>query len=234
METLLICLLLLYNTWLVTYILFGRRKKRDTPPEERPQAKPPKDEDGIVGKSRFKMESRTPISAKPESNTSTSVEGEDITDIAATFADEEDETPSARLPDDKLDEAFTDIRISDVPVEYVDDDGREPTPAKRYATGASFEEIGEAIKVADNPTATPKERKQAGQVFSEMEGNELFNRMIESSPDRAKRITGLMDEILNQPIFGEGEAVKVSVQPQNKTEVEIPADISGFDIGDFV
>lgn len=225
---------MLYNAWLVTYILFGRRKKTDVPPEERPQTKPPKDEGGIVGKSRFKMENRTPISAKPEPNTSTSVEGEDITDIAATFADEEDETPSARLPDDKLDEAFTDIRISDVPVEYVDDDGREPTPTKRYATGATFEEIGEAIKVADNPSAALKERKQAGRVFSEMKDNEFYNKLIENNPERETKIKGLMDEISNQPISGEGEAVGVSVHPQNKAEVKVPADISGFDIRDFV
>lgn len=225
---------MLYNAWLVTYILFGRRKKTDAPPEERPQTKPPKDEGGIVGKSRFKMENRTPISAKPKPNTSTSVEGEDITDIAATFADEEDETPSARLPDDKLDEAFTDIRISDVPVEYVDDDGREPTPTKRYATGATFEEIGEAIKVADNPSAALKERKQAGRVFSEMKDNEFYNKLIENNPERETKIKGLMDEISNQPISGEGEAVGVSVHPQNKAEVKVPADISGFDIRDFV
>lgn len=225
---------MLYNAWLVTYILFGRRKKTDAPPEERPQTKPPKDEGGIVGKSHFKMESRTPISAKPEPNTSTSVEGEDITDIAVTFADEEGEIPSARLPDDKLDEAFTDIRISDVPVEYVDDDGREPTPTKRYATGATFEEIGEAIKVADNPSAALKERKQAGRVFSEMKDNEFYNKLIENNPERETKIKGLMDEISNQPISGEGEAVGVSVHPQNKAEVKVPADISGFDIRDFV
>lgn len=225
---------MLYNAWLVTYILFGRRKKTDAPPEERPQTKPPKDEGGIVGKSHFKMESRTPISAKPEPNTSTSVEGEDITDIAVTFADEEGEIPSARLPDDKLDEAFTDIRISDVPVEYVDDDGREPTPTKRYATGATFEEIGEAIKVADNPSAALKERKQAGRFFSEMKDNEFYNKLIENNPERETKIKGLMDEISNQPISGEGEAVEVSVHPQNKTEVKVPDDISGFDIRDFV
>lgn len=225
---------MLYNAWLVTYILFGRRKKTDAPPEESPQTKPPKDEGGIVGKSRFKMENRTPISAKPKPNTSTFVEGEDITDIAATFADEEDETPSARLPDDKLDEAFTDIRISDVPVEYVDDDGREPTPTKRYATGATFEEIGEAIKVADNPSAALKERKQAGRVFSEMKDNEFYNKLIENNPERETKISGLMDEISNKPISGEGEAVGVSVHPQNKAEVKVPADISGFDIRDFV
>lgn len=231
METLLICLLLLYNAWLVTYILFGRRKKNDALVEDRPPTKPPKREDGIVGKSHFKMGGKPPITANEPPSTAIEPEGEVITDIAATFADEEEETSSARLPDDKVDEAFEDIRSSDVPQEYEDD---EQPISGQYATGASFEEIGGALKVADDPSATPQERKQAGQVFSEMEGNTLFNQIIESSPDRARKIMGLMDENLNKPISGEGEAVKVSVHPPNKTEVKVPDDISGFDIRDFV
>lgn len=233
MEILLICLLLLYNAWLVTYILFGRKKRDNTVAEERPPFKPPKREDGIVGKSRFKMEGKPPITANTPPSTAIEPEGEDITDIAVTFADENEETPSARLPDDRLDEAFEDIRISDVPQEY-DEDEQERAAARGYATGASFEEIGAAIKVADNPSATPQERKQAGQVFSEMKDNEFYNKLIENNPERENKIKGLMDEISNKPISGEGEAVGVSVHPQNKAEVKVPADISGFDIRDFV
>ena len=233
MEILLICLLLLYNAWLVTYILFGRKKRDNTVAEERPPFKPPKREDGIVGKSRFKMEGKPPITANTPPSTAIEPEGEDITDIAVTFADENEETPSARLPEDKLDEAFEDIRISDVPQEY-DEDEQERAAARGYATGASFEEIGAAIKVADNPSATPQERKQAGQVFSEMKDNEFYNKLIENNPERENKIKGLMDEISNKPISGEGEAVGVSVHPQNKAEVKVPADISGFDIRDFV
>lgn len=179
------------------------------------------------------MEGKPPITANPPPSTAIKPEGEDITDIAITFADEEEETPSARLTDDKLDEAFEDIRISDIPQEY-DEDEQERAATRGYATGASFEEIGAAIKVADNPSATPQERKQAGQVFSEMEGNTLFNQIINSSPDRARQISGLMDEISNKPISGEGEAVGVSVHSPNKAEVKVPADISRFDIRDFV
>lgn len=231
METLLICLLLLYNAWLVTYILLGRRQKSSTETEEKPSVKPPETVNDIVGKSLFKMEVKTPQATIPEPQAAKPDEGEDVADIAVTFADGKEETPPARLSDDELDEAFTDIRITDVPVQYAEDD-EERTPGKAYATGASFEEIGEAVKVADNPKATTEERKRAGQVFSEMEGNELFNKMIQSNPERAKKIMGLMDEISNKPISGEGEAVGVSVHPRNKTEV--PADISGFDIRNFV
>lgn len=233
METILICLLL-YNAWLVSYILLGRRQKDAPATTERPPAKPPRRDEGIVGKSLFKMEVKTPQATIPEPQAAKPDEDEDVTDIAVTFADGKDETPAARLPDDKLDEAFTDIRITDVPVEYAEDEEEKRTTGRRYATGASFEEIGEAVKIADNPAATAEERKRAGQVFSEMEGNELFNKMIGSNAERAKRITGLMDEISGKTISGEGKAIGNVVHPQNKTGVEMPADISGFDIRDFV
>lgn len=234
MEILLICLLLLYNAWLVSYILSGKRQKDAPAAAERPPMNPTRQDDGIVGKSLFKMEVKAPQATIPEPQAAKPDEGEDVPDIAVTFADGKDETPPARLPDDKLDEAFTDIRITDVPVEYAEGEEEKLKTGRQYATGASFEEIGEALKVADNPAATTEERKRAGQVFSEMEGNELFNKMIGSNAQRAKRITGLMDEISNKPISGEGEAVGISVHPRIKTGVEVPADISGFDIRDFV
>lgn len=234
METLLICLLLLYNAWLVSYILSGKRQKDAPAAAERPPMKPTRQDDGIVGKSLFKMEVKAPQATIPEPQAAKPDEGEDVTDIAVTFADGKDETPPARLPDDKLDEAFTDIRITDVPVEYAEGEEEKQRTGRQYATGASFEEIGEALKVADNPTATTEERKRAGEIFSEMKDNELYNKLMANSPERAKRITGLMDEISNKPISGEGEAVGVSVHPRNKTGVEMPADISGFDIRDFV
>lgn len=234
METLLICLLLLYNAWLVSYILLGKRQKDTSAATERPPAKPPRRDEGIVGKSLFKMEVKTPQATIPEPQAAKPDEGEDVTDIAVTFADGKDETPAARLPDDKLDEAFTDIRITDVPVEYAEGEKEKQRTGRHYATGASFEEIGEAVKTADNPTATAEERKRAGEIFSEMKDNELYNKLMANSPERAKRITGLMDEISGKTISGEGKAIGNVVHPQNKTGVEMPADISGFDIRDFV
>lgn len=232
METVLICLLLLYNAWLVSYILSGRQQKSNPQVEDKPPAKPPQKSDDIVGKSLFKMETREPTTAIPTPQAATEIESEEVADIAVTFADDKSEASPARIPDNELDEAFTDIRIEDIPVEYADDDEGERTPAKRYATGASFEEIGEAVKVADNSSATADERKRAGQIFSEMEGNALFERIIESSPEWAKKITGLMDEVSGKSISGEGKEVGNAVHPQNT--LEVPADISGFDIRDFV
>ena len=232
MEILLICLLLLYNAWLVNYILFGKRQKSTAVAEEKPPVKPPETVEDILGKSKFKIKPKVPQATILEPQAATPPEDEEVTDIAVTFADGRDEQPEARLPDDKLDEAFSDIRMTDVPVGYAEDDEGERIPDKRFATGASFEEIGEAVNIADNPKATKEQRKRAGQVFSEMEGNELFSKMIQGNPERAKRITGLMDEISGKTISGEGKVVGNVVHPQNTAEA--PADISGFNIRDFV
>lgn len=232
MEIVLICLFLLYNGWLVTYILSGRQQKSSSQAEEKPPAKTPQKADDIVGKSLFKMQTKVPQTSMQEPQAAKDEEGEEVTDIAVTFADDKSEAPPARIPDDELDEAFTDIRIEDIPVEYVDDDEGERTPVKRYATGASFEEIGNAVNIADNPAATADERKRAGMVFSEMKDSEFYNKLIENSPERAKKITGLMDEVSGKSISGEGKAAGNVVRPQNT--LEVPADISGFDIRDFV
>lgn len=232
MEIVLICLLLLYNGWLVTYILSGRQQKSSSQAEEKPPAKTPQKADDIVGKSLFKMQTKVPQTSMQEPQAAKDEEGEEVTDIAVTFADDKSEAPPARIPDDELDEAFTDIRVEDIPVEYVDDDEGERTPVKRYATGASFEEIGNAVNIADNPAATADERKRAGVVFSEMKDSEFYNKLIENSPERAKKITGLMDEVSGKSISGEGKAAGNVVRPQNT--LEVPADISGFDIRDFV
>lgn len=234
MQTLLICLLILYNLWLVRYILSEKRQQNTPQSGGKPPSKPAQKSDGIVGKSLFKMETKVPQASIPEPQAAKQAEGEEVDDIDITFAAgimQTEKPSSARLPDDKLDEAFDDIRSTDVPQEY-DEDDEQRVPTKMFASGSSFEEIGEAMSIADNPNATANERKRAGQIFSEMEGSEITNKIIESHPKLADKITRLMDEISQKPISGEGEAEGNVVQPRNITEV--PADISGFDIRDFV
>lgn len=230
METLLICLLLVYNAYLVFYLLHDKQKqcKEDVSPP----IKPTEEVEDIVGKSLFKMEMKTPLAPKQMPQAATSAEGEEIMDINITFADETDQPTPARLPDDKLDEAFTHILISDVALAYEENETEDELLTTGFATGVSFEEIGEAIKTANDPTAASVENHRAGQVFSELEGNELFNQLIKSSSSRSKKITELMDYFLSNSISRDGDIAGEVVQLQYTTE--IPTDISGFDIRDFV
>ena len=233
METLLICLLLVYNAYLVFYLL--REKKQENNQrgnDTSPPIKPAKEVEDIVGKSLFKMVMKTPLAPKQTPQAATSAEGEEITDIDITFADETDQPTPARLPDDKLDEAFTHIQISDVPLAYEENETEDEVPTTGFATGVSFEEIGEAMIVANSPGATEDENHRAGQVFTELEGNELFNQLIKSSSIRSNKITELMDYFLSHSISRDGDIAGEVVQLQYTTE--IPTDISGFDIRDFV
>ena len=233
METLLICILLVYNAYLVFYLL--REKKQESNQQRSdalPPIKPTEEVENIVGKSLFKMEMKTPLATKQTPQAATPIESEEITDIDITFADETDNPIPARLPDDKLDEAFTHIQISDVAFEYGENETEDEQPITGFATGVSFEEIGEAMIIAKNPTATEDESHRAGQVFTELEGNELFNQLIKSSSTRSKKITELMDYFLSHSISRDRDITGEVVQLQYTTE--IPTDISGFDIRDFV
>jgi len=231
METPLICLLLVYNAYLVFYLL---REKKQENNQQRNDAAPPakliEKVENIVGKSRFKMELKTPLATKQTPQAAIPIESEDITDIGITFADEMEKP--ARLPNDKLDEAFTHIQIFDVALSYGENETEDELPTTGFATGVSFEEIGEAMIVANSPGATEDESHRAGQVFNELEGNELFNQLIKSSTSRSKKITELMDYFLSKSISRDGDIAREVVQLQHATE--IPTDISGFDIRDFV
>jgi len=233
METLLICLLLVYNAYLVFCLL---REKKQESNQQRADALPPikqlDEVENIVGKSLFKMEMKTPLATKQMPQAAISIESEEITDIDITFADESDQPTPARLPDDKLDEVFTHIQISDVALAYHENEMEDEVPTTGFATGVSFEEIGEAMIVANSPGATEDESHRAGQVFTELEGNELFNQLIKSSTSRSKKITELMDYFLSNSISRDGDTAGEVVQLQYTTE--IPTDISRFDIRDFV
>jgi hypothetical protein len=232
METLLICLLLLYNAYLVFYLLREKRQEGKSSPQANTTSltiQVEKVED-IVGKSRFVMEKKVPQTTNPVPQAATSAEAEDIENNDVTFADETDKP--ARLPDDKLDEAFTHIQISDLPLEYGENELEDELPTTGFATGVSFEEIGEAVKIAENPIATEEENRRAGQVFTELEGDEFFQQLVETSSNRAKKITELMDYFLSNSISRDGDIAGEVVQLQHTTES--PTDISGFDIRDFV
>lgn len=233
METLLVCLLAGYGVWLAVYLWWERRQREH--PASQPDVTSPEREDDvpdIVGKSSFKMRATTPIAAKPTPQAATEGKTESVTEKAPTFATGTDNRTSARIPDEELDEAFEHLEIPDVPLEYEDDDYPEdeeemPLAAGRqgYASGASFEEIAQAVKTASNASASDAERMKAGQVFGQLGGTELFDRLVSGSADIGEKISGLMDYYLSPP-------PAVAAQPQ--TIAEMPDGFAGFDIRDFV
>ena len=219
MTTILIIALLAYNAFLAYYLL-----SRDKPTEEttKPQEGQDNDAVSVVGKSRFNMKESsfrpvpTPATAVPNAATSDETEAVDIEDTI--FADETDEKPSRQVPADRLDEAFTDIRINDVADGSEDAEEEEPdTPAAR---GTSFEDIDRAVKSVRKPEADEAEKLHAGKTFKDIAETELFQKITKSFAGISDRVNEVID--------------LYTARAAEAKPLVLPARIEDFDIRDFV
>ena len=182
----------------------------------KPEAKeaPPADTPDIIGKSRFKMAPTRTTAAIPTQEAATSEKGIELSEEEATFDDGNAETASrtAQVPEEKLDEAFTSIPPEELG--YGEDEPEEDAPDTPRASGSSFDEIDDACKTAKNPDATQAQREKAAKVFTDMEGTELYEKMMEGSSEIGIRIKGLIEIRLKKP-------KKVFVVPDNIEEFDI-------------
>ena len=229
MTTFLIIALLAYNAWLAYHLLSRPSdSKGQTASEEETKKKREAQDEAvdIVGKSRFKMEASVPAQQErttpptattaPQAATQEETEAVDIEDT--TFADETDEKPFRQVPADRLDEAFTDIRINDVAGGNEDAEDAEPeTPA---AKGTSFEDIDRAVKSVREPEADEAEKLHAGKTFKDIAETELFQKITDS-------FTGLSDRV--------NEVIDLyTARAAEAKPLVLPARIEDFDIRDFV
>ena len=183
--------------------------KKEAPAEEMPD---------IIGKSRFKMTPTRTTAATPVPHAATSEKGMELSEEEATFDDGNAETASrpAQVPEEKLDETFTSIPPSEL--EFGEDEPEDGTPDTPRATGSSFDEIDDAVRAAKNPEATTAERERAAKVFSDMEGTELYEKLMSGSTELSIRIKGLIEVRLKKP----------------KKEFTVPDNIDEFNIRDYV
>ena len=183
---------------------------RVTPPAETPA--------DIIGKSRFRMASARTTAAIPTQEAATSEKGIELTEEEATFDDGNTETVSrpAQVPEDKLDETFTSLTPSEL--EFGEDEPEEETPDAPRASGSSFDEIDDAVRTAKKPEATATERERAAKVFTDMEGTELYEKLMTGSSEMSIRIKGLIEIRLKKP----------------KKDFVVPDNIEDFDIRDYV
>ena len=179
---------------------------------------PHADTSDIIGKSRFKMASTRTTAAIPTQEAATSEKGIELSEEEATFDDGNTETVSrpAQVPEEKLDETFTSIPPSEL--EFGEDEPEDGTPDTPRATGSSFDEIDDAVRAAKNPEATKAERERAAKVFSDMEGTELYEKLMSGSTELSIRIKGLIEVRLKKP----------------KKEFTVPDNIDEFNIRDYV
>lgn len=188
--------------------------------EERPTKSPsPVSDNEIIGKSKFKMQPPRPTAATPVPKDSTPEKGVDMSENDITFEseneDSEQETDSARIPDEKLDEAFNSLSPDELG--YSDDEPEEESDRPR-ASGFSFNEIGEAVHIATKKNPSGKEQQKAREVFAELEDTELYEKLMAGSTEVSIRIKGLMEIRLKKP----------------KKDFVIPDKLEDFNIRDYV
>ena len=188
--------------------------------EERPTKSPsPVSDNEIIGKSKFKMQPPRPTAATPVPKDSTPEKGVDMSENDITFEseneDSEQETDSARIPDEKLDEAFKSLSPDELG--YSDDEPEEESERPR-ASGFSFDEIGEAVHIATKKNPSGKEQQKAREVFAELEDTELYEKLMAGSTEVSIRIKGLMEIRLKKP----------------KKDFVIPDKLEDFNIRDYV
>ena len=197
--------------------LWRSLEDRGTIPET-VQGEAPKNENDIIGKSRFKMASTRTNTATPVQEAATSEKGIELSEEEATFDDgnRKAATNPVQVPEDKLEETFTSMTPEEL--EYGEDEPEDDASDAPRASGSSFDEIDDAVKTAKNPEATRKEREKAAKVFTEMEGTELNDKMMEGSSEIAIRIKGLIEIRMKKP----------------KKEFTVPDNIEDFDIRNYV
>ena len=188
--------------------------------EERPTESPSSVSDNeIIGKSKFKMQPSKTTAATPVPKDSTPEKGVEMSEDDITFEGEkkgrERETDSARIPDEKLDEAFTNLSPDELG--YSDDEPKEESD-RPQASGFSFDEIGEAVHIATKKNPSGKEQQKAREVFAELEDTELYEKLMAGSTEVSIRIKGLMEIHLKKP----------------KKDFVIPDKLEDFNIRDYV
>ena len=216
-------LMLLYNMWLVFYLVMERRQPPQEPTsseKENPKPVEKKEDNGIIGKSNFKM---PPIVPRTVPDTATADEGKAVNEEDITFADETDGQTSEDLTQEELAEIFSDHRGSDVRND--DDWDEEDMQVEGYASGASFEDIDTAVRTVKKKTPTKEEKQQAGKVFTQIKDSELLETIKERQAALGRRIMDLMDRYLDNPI------PQTAVAPK---PFRLPDSIEDFDIRDYV
>ena len=177
------------------------------------------DEDAdIIGKSRFRMAPTRTTAAISTQEAAISEKGIELSEEEATFDDGKTGNASrpAQVPEEKLDETFTSIPPEELG--YGDDEPEEDASDTPRASGSSFDEIDDACKTAKNPDATQAEREKAAKVFTDMEGTELYEKMMEGSSEIGIRIKGLIEIRLKK----------------SEKEFVVPDNIEEFDIRNYV
>ena len=115
------------------------------------------------------------------------------------------------------------VSYVDIGVKYSDNMKDADVP---QAKGSSFEDIDAAVNTIKAPKATDKEKRHAGKVFHEMDGNQFYEKFMENSEECKKNIHDYVTFYL--------QTHKIVEISKPKKEFKVPDSIEDFNILDFV
>ncbi|MBX9049623.1 hypothetical protein HCH04_15020 [Bacteroides thetaiotaomicron] len=225
---------ILYGLWIAAVLAYDRRKRgRKIVGESRKTTATP---DEIMGKSLFVLSQSLPQAASKS-------ETENPEQKADTFAAEPEKRTSAQIPEEMLDEVFSDSP-EDIPEEDWVDDAQddsqinleaeeeglngEPIPDDLYATGVFYEDMNDAAQILAKISPSGQERYRAGRTMSLMDGNDLSVKMAAHSAEWSSRIGRLIDEFAEHQM-----AMAIPEQSEHKP-LHIPDNPAEFDIRNFM
>ena len=140
-----------------------------------------------------------------------------------------DLTKDAAADEADIEEQFNTNSMTDMdtynnnPEYYKDDEDDADVP---QAKGTSFEDIDTAVKTVKASKATDKEKRHAGKVFHEMDGNQFYEKFMENSKECKKNIHDFVTFYL--------QTHKIEEISKPKKEFKVPDSIEDFNILDFV
>ena len=218
MEKIFIAVVVLYAFFVGIYFLWlraGKRRKKDIVGKGSTIQETGRLKSDIVGKSTFDINRLKPLAAKSEPLTATSPKSENLQENPDTFVPPNEVKPSTEVPQEELDEAFSDTPPDednepmdiDYPLEYETEDEPEDeeeeteevegTAQAALASGVQFEDLGNAVRTVNRTNeATPEQKQKAGDTLLEIRQTDMFEKVVSGKPDAKKIVTDLMAESL--------------------------------------
>ncbi|WP_085536609.1 hypothetical protein [Massilibacteroides vaginae] len=222
MEKIFITIIVLYSLFVAIYFVRAntrKRRKKNIVGQGSSIQETDRLKSDIVGKSRFDLSQSKPLTSKSEPLAASSSKSENPTQNPDTFVPSNEIKPSAEVPSEELDEAFSDTPNEednepmdiDYPLEYEakeesddapEDDEEETEEVEgsgqaALASGVQFEDLGNAVRTVNRTDeATEEQKEAAGNTLLEIRHTDMFEQLVSAKLDAKKMVTDLMAESL--------------------------------------
>ena len=219
MEKIFITVVVLYALFVAIYLLrlkIGKRRRKNIIDEGSTIQETGRLKSDIVGKSQFDLNAAKPLTAKSEPLAASSSKMENQQEIPDTFVPPNEVKSSPEVPQEELDEAFSDTPPDednepmdiDYSLEYEADENEdepededeevEGTAQTALASGVQFDDLGNMVRTVNRKDeATPEQKKKAGDTLLEIRQTDMFEQVVSGKPDAKRIVTDLMAESLS-------------------------------------